>query len=87
MTRKWLRPVGDPERGLFVELRESFEYPYRESKLELAIGREGGGLLPLALDEVGALVEMLSQAAADLAATRGAEADGDDIDDDAPDSS
>jgi hypothetical protein len=87
MTRKWRKAVGDPERGLFVELRESFEYPYQEGKLQLAIGREGGGLLPLALDEVGALVEMLSQAAADLTATRDAEAGGDDSDDDAPDSS
>jgi hypothetical protein len=87
MTRKWLRPVGDPERGLFVELRESFEYPYQEGKLQLAIGREGGGLLPLALDEVGDLVEMLNQVAADLTAMRGAEAGDDDIDDEAPDSS
>jgi hypothetical protein len=87
MTRKWLRPVGDPERGLFVELRESFEYPYQEGKLQLAIGREGGGLLPLALDEVGDLVEMLNQIAADLTAMRGAEAGDDDIDDEAPDSS
>ena len=31
-TPPWLRPVGDPERGLYVELREAPEYPWEEGR-------------------------------------------------------
>jgi hypothetical protein len=46
MTRKWLRPVGDPERGLFVELRESFEYPYQEGKLSSQLAAREAACFP-----------------------------------------
>ena len=54
--------VGDPERGLIVELRRG-DIPH------LAISRDDGGLVHIDLDEVkalvAALVEMTARAAAD----------------------
>ena len=59
--KKWIdpRPVGD--RGLSVELR-------RGPDAHLAISRDNGGIVFLDFDEVTTLVDVLSQAAADLAA-------------------
>ena len=58
---QWIepRPVGD--RGLAVEIR-------RGPEPHLAISRDNGGIVFLDLDEVTTLVDVLSQAAADLAA-------------------
>lgn len=64
----WLRPVGDPERGLYVELREHFSHPYKEGKPQLAIMRQGGGLVTIDLDEARDLCAVIAEAAADLAA-------------------
>jgi hypothetical protein len=60
---KWeeQREVGDPERGLIVEIHRGLD-PF------LAIARDPDGHVHIEMDEVQALVEVLSQAAADLAA-------------------
>jgi hypothetical protein len=70
MVRRWIRPVGDPERGLYVKRHESFEYPYGKARKQLAIGREGGSLVVLDLDEARALIKVLTGAIADLEAVQ-----------------
>ena len=67
-TPPWLRPVGDPERGLYVELREAPEYPWEEGRPQLVIVRRGSGMVVIDLDEAQPLIDVLSQAAADLEA-------------------
>ncbi len=72
----WLRPVGDPERGLYVELREAPEQPWEEGRAQLVIVRKGSGMVVVDLDEAQPLIDVLSQAAADLEAdTNGREGD------------
>lgn len=70
MVRRWFRPVGDPVRGLFVKRHESFEYPYGKARKQLAIGREGGSLVVMDLDEARALINVLTEAIADLSAAQ-----------------
>ena len=55
---KIVRQVGKPSKGLFVETTD-----------RVGISRAGGGLVHIELDEVRELVEVLSQAAADLGAS------------------
>lgn len=61
--KKWIepRPVGDPERGLSVELR-------RGPEPHLAIVRDDGGIVFVDLDEARDLCAVIAEAAADLAA-------------------
>lgn len=61
--RPWIepRPVGDPGRGLAVEIR-------RGPDAHLAISRDNGGIVFFDLDEARDLCAVIAEAAADLAA-------------------